>query len=100
MIVKITYSVYLEEVPMEVSKLMDSLDDDFKALHKNLKIASDELVVNSNDVRTPMAKIEHTMKLVEKLQSKLKDCHAILDGYNKVTKKDGAVQQMAAKPVP
>jgi ribosome recycling factor len=88
MIVKITYSVYLEEVPMEVSKLVDELEKEFKKISKNLNIASDELCSNEEDVRTPMAKIEHTMKLVEKLQSKLKDCHAILDGYSRVKDKD------------
>ena len=84
MIVKITYSVDLQEVPMEVSDLMKSLDSEFKILSKNLNLASDELVTNPEDVRTPMAKIDQTMKVVEKLQAKLKDCHAILDGYTKV----------------
>ena len=84
MIVKITYSVNLEEVPMEVSKLIKDLQEEFKTISRSLEIATEELVQNTEDVRTPIAKIEHSIKSVEKLQTKLNDCRAILGGYVRV----------------
>lgn len=88
MIVKITYSVELEEVPMEVAKLIKDLQNEFKSLSKSLNLASEELEQNSEDVRTPIAKIDHTLKSIEKLQVKLKDCQAILDGYARVKQQE------------
>lgn len=84
MIVKITYSVDLEDVPMEVSKLIKDLQEEFKTLSRSLDLASEELEQNNEDVRTPIAKIDHTLKSIEKIQVKLKDCQAILGGYAKV----------------
>ena len=92
MIVKITYSVELEDVPMEVSKLIRELKEEFKLLSKDLQIASDELMENSKDIRTPVAKIDHSLEKIEKLKVKLKDCQAILGGYQGVLlKKNGDI---------
>jgi len=88
MIVKITYSVELEDVPMEVSKLIKDLQQEFKTLSKSLDLASQELEQNNEDVRTPIAKIDHTLKSMEKIQVKLKDCQAILDGYARVKQQE------------
>jgi hypothetical protein len=84
MIVKISYSTDLEEVPMEVSKILGSTKNLFSALDKTLTVACQDLADDNNkeDVRTPMVKIEQSLKTVEKLQAKLKDCYAILEGYN------------------
>jgi DNA repair exonuclease SbcCD ATPase subunit len=95
MIVKITYSVNLEDVPMEVSKLIKDLQEEFKTLSRSLDLASEELEQNSEDVRTPIAKIDHTLKSIEKIQVKLKDCQAILDGYTRVKQ-----QQIIPPPNP
>lgn len=90
MIVKISYSTDLEEVPMEVSKIIGSTKQLFAALDKSLGIASQELADENNkeDVRTPMVKLEQSLKTIEKLEAKLKDCYAILNGYNDVKEKE------------
>lgn len=89
MIVKITYSADLEEVPMEVSKILNSTKTLFAALDKSLGLACQELADDSSkdDVRTPMVKIEQSIKTLEKLEAKLKDCHSILNGYTQVKDK-------------
>jgi len=84
-IVKISYSVFLEDVPMEVAKLARDLQKEFDSLSKNIDTICNELEENPKDVRTPIAKLDHSLKLAEKLSSKLKDCQAILDGYSKVS---------------
>lgn len=90
MIVKITYSTDLEEVPMEVSKILASTKSLFAALDKSLSIACQELTdeASKQDVRTPMVKIEQSLKTLEKLDAKLKDCYSILNGYNNVKEKE------------
>lgn len=86
MIVKITYSTDLEEVPMEVSKILSSTKSLFQALDKSLTVACQELADDSNkdDVRTSIVKIEQSIKTLEKLDAKLKDCYSILNGYTNV----------------
>ena len=71
MIVKITYSTDLEEVPMEVSKILISTKNLFAALDKSLGVACQELTDEQSreDVRTPMVKIEQCLKTVEKLEA-------------------------------
>ena len=90
MIVKITYSADLEEVPVEVSKILGSTKTLFAALDKSLSVACQELTEDTtgDDVRTPMVKIEQSIKTLEKLEAKLKDCYSILNGYTKVKEKD------------
>ena len=90
MIVKITYSTDLEEVPVEVSKILSSTKSLFAALDKNLSLACQELSdeQNKEDVRTPMVKIEQSIRTIEKLDAKLKDCYSILDGYTNVKKQE------------
>jgi len=90
MIVKISYSTDLEEVPMEVSKIINSTKQLFSSLERSLTIASQELAeqVNKDDVRTSMVKIEHSLKTIEKLEAKLKDCYSILNGYNDLKEKE------------
>jgi hypothetical protein len=89
MIVKISYSTDLEEVPMEVSKILGSTKSLFAALDKSLSVAVQELADNQTkeDVRTSMVKIEQSIKTLEKLDAKLKDCYAILNGYDDMKKK-------------
>ena len=90
MIVKISYSTDLEEVPMEVSKILSSTKSLFNALDKSLGIAVQDLADDQNkeDVRTSMVKIEQSIKTLEKLDAKLKDCYAILDGYSGMKEQD------------
>lgn len=84
-IVKVSYSVFLEDVPMEVAKLAREIHKEFDRMSKNIDTICDELEQNPKDVRTPIAKLDHCLKVAQKLSAKLKDCQAILDGYSKVS---------------
>ena len=90
MIVKISYSTDLEEVPVEVSKILGSTKTLFAALDKSLAVACQELAdeTNKEDVRTSMVKIEQSIKTLEKLDAKLKDCYSILNGYTQMKDKE------------
>jgi site-specific recombinase len=90
MIVKITYSTDLEDVPMEVSKILGSTKSLFTALDKSIGIACQELSdeTTKEDVRTSMVKIEQCIKTIEKLDAKLKDCYSILNGYTTMKEKE------------
>jgi len=70
---------------MEVAKLARDLQKEFNLLSKNIDTICSELEENPKDVRTPIAKLDQCLKLAEKLDSKLRDCQAILDGYSKVS---------------
>jgi len=85
MIVKITYSSSLEEVPTEVAKLLQDLEKELSSLSKNL--GSKELRQGTTDVKTVISRLEHCMSSFEALEAKLKDCHAILNGFVGVKEK-------------
>lgn len=85
MIVKITYSSDLEEVPMEVSKLLKDLEKQTLQLAKSLP--TKELSATEPDIKSSVSKLEHCLASVEKLEAKMKDCHAILNGFLGVKEK-------------
>lgn len=86
MIVKITYSSDLEEVPKEVYKILQDVEKETLSLSKNM--GSKELKPDTADVKTAISKLEHAMSSLEKLEAKIKDCHAILVGFLGVKEKE------------
>lgn len=80
MIVKITYSVDLEEIPTEVSKLLRSVQEESTKFFELLDITAEELS-EKKDINISLLKIEKSLDVFEKLEAKLKDSHAILTGY-------------------
>lgn len=82
MIVKLTYSADLDEIPSEVSKIVLGSASDMKDVMQELNKVVKELSVGKDaDVPTALSKIRFALKSVEKLDVKLKDCQSILDGY-------------------
>lgn len=80
MIVKITYSAELEEVPQEVAKIITAVKKESEELFRSLGSSSKELTTEK-DVKAGLIKLEKSLKVIEKLEAKLKDGHAILSGY-------------------
>lgn len=80
MIVKITYSADLEEVPSEVLKIISSVRSESKELFRSLEFSSKELST-IKDIKATLVKLERSLNLLEKLEAKLKDSHSILNGY-------------------
>jgi len=91
MIVKITYSSELEDVPKEVAKILLDLEKQIAVLSKSL--GGKDLKEGTTDVKTAVSKLEHTLSSFEALEAKLKDCHAILNGFLGVKEKQEAEQQ-------
>jgi hypothetical protein len=90
MIVKITYSSELEEVPSEVSKLLQDVEKQLTALAK--KLPGKELAEQEPDIKSAISRLEHSMSGLEKLEAKVKDCHAILVGFLGVKEKKESAQ--------
>lgn len=86
MIVKITYSSDLEEVPTEVSKLLQDVEKQVQSLSK--KFPTKELIDEEPDIRSAVSKLEHSISALEKIEAKVKDCHAILNGFLGVKEKE------------
>ena len=88
MIVKLTYSAELEEVPSEVSKIVDSTVEEIEELAKDLRVAQESLSQRKEpDVKSALAKLKFAMSSLEKLNIKMKDCDSILTGYLGVVEK-------------
>ena len=81
MIVKLTYSAELDEVPAEVGNIVDATASEMSTLSHELELVANDLTKKEPDVKTALSKIEFTMKFIEKLDTKLKDCQSILSGY-------------------
>lgn len=96
MIVKLTYSAELEEVPSEVGKIVDSTVLEMEEVCRDLSSVQNDLTKKEADVKTALSKIEFTMKFIEKLDTKLKDCQSILSGYLSVLEQQN--QQEDTKP--
>jgi len=94
MIVKLTYSAELEEVPSEVAKIVDSTVLEMEDICRDLSGVHSDLTKKEADVKTAISKIEFAMKFVEKLDTRLKDCQSILSGYASV------LEQQAQKQSP
>lgn len=82
-IVKITYSAELEEVPTEVSKILSSVSTDVEKVNSGLKSTSSELS-EQKDVNVSIMKLENTMKQLDVIEAKIRDCHSILTGYRNI----------------
>jgi len=88
MIVKITYSTDVKDVPQEVVKLLNSLKKEAADLASSIGGVSKEVKESGNDVRGPILKTEAVMEECDKLLSRLKDCHAILHGYKNLLEQE------------
>ena len=96
MIVKITYSSDLEEVPTEVSKLLQDVEKQVLSLSK--KFPTKELIDDEPDIRSAVSKLEHSIAALEKIEAKVKDCHAILNGFLGVKEKSEEKEEQESKP--
>lgn len=85
MIVKITYSSELEDVPQEVSKILIDLEKQISLFAKRL--GGKELKQGTIDVKTCVSQLDHSISTFKALEEKLKDCHAILSGFLGVKEK-------------
>lgn len=81
MIVKITYSADVKDIPNEVSKLLDSTSTNLSEVLDDIKSLVKELKRSEVDVVSSISKIEHDINLLETIDMKLKDSHSILSGY-------------------
>lgn len=97
MIVKLTYSADLDEVPGEVAKIVNSVNGELQNLTKDLTLVSTNLENVEPDVKTALSKIQFAMKFVEKVNLKLKDCESILSGYLGVVEKKEETTTQKAK---
>lgn len=93
MIVKLTYSAELEEVPSEVGKIVDSTVLEMEDICRDLSGVQSDLTKKEADVKTALSKIEFAMKFVEKLDTRLKDCQSILSGYISVLEQQETEKQ-------
>ena len=93
MIVKLTYSAELEEVPSEVGKIVDSTVLEMEDICRDLSGVQSDLTKKEADVKTALSKIEFAMKFVEKLDTRLKDCQSILSGYISVLEQQQTQKQ-------
>ena len=100
MIVKLTYSAELEEVPGEVGKIVDSTILEMEDVCRDLSGVQSDLTKKEADVKTALSKIEFAMKFVEKLDTRLKDCKSILSGYMTVLEqqKEQSTPQTVKQP--
>lgn len=77
--VKISYGINVEEVPEEISILLDYAYAKESALNKQLELV-DELV-DSEDLETAIGIINNTRRTLVDLDSRLADIEAIARGY-------------------
>jgi small-conductance mechanosensitive channel len=90
MIVKITYSTDVKNVPQEVFKLLSSLKKEAADLSNSIGESSKEIKSSSEDVRGSIIKIESAIEECERLLSRLKDSHAIVHGYRNLLEQEKA----------
>ena len=88
MIVKITYSTDVKDVPQEVCKLLSSLKKETLDLSNSIVDVSKEVKSSNEDVRSSIIKLEATISDFERVLSRLKDSHAILHGYRNLIEKE------------
>lgn len=103
MIVKLTYSAELDEVPSEVASMVDKTSQDLEELLEDLRFVSESLHKTEPDVASSLSKIKFAMRFVEKLDTRLKDCDSILSGYSNVIeqqeqKNQSPVQEVSTDP--
>lgn len=88
MIVKITYSTDVKDVPQEVCKLLSSLKKETSDLTTSISEVSKEVKSSNEDVRSSIIKLEATISDFERVLSRLRDSHAILHGYRNLVEKE------------
>ena len=101
MIVKLTYSAELDDVPSEVGKIMETTVSEMETLVQDLDTVAGNLTRAEPDVQTGLSKVKFALKFVEKLETRLKDCESILSGYANVIEqqKEQEKQKQAEVPV-
>lgn len=77
--VKITYGINVEEVPEEVSVLLDYAYNKQAALDKQLELIAD--LVDGEDLDTAIGILNNTRRTLVELDSRLADIEAIARGY-------------------
>lgn len=75
MLVKISYTTELEDVPRETAKIVSSVSSEIKKLAKELDASTD-----IEDFEILLQKIKKSLKVLKKLDAKLEDCASILEG--------------------
>lgn len=77
--VNIAYSVELDDIPIEVEKLMSDVIDrinDFSELYENI-----ETLLQANNHDGAIADIKDFRRELFKVDQRLSDCQAVLEGY-------------------
>ena len=85
--VKITYGINMEEVPEEVSNLLDYAYNKHSMLDSQLELI-DELV-NNEDLDTAIVVINNARRSLVDLDSRLADIESIAHGYTNYQKEEG-----------
>jgi len=85
--VKITYGINMEEVPEEVSNLLDYAYNKHSMLDSQLELI-DELV-NNEDLDTAIVVINNARRSLIDLDSRLADIESIAHGYTNYQKEEG-----------
>ena len=99
MIVKLTYSAELDDVPSEVGKIMETTVSEMKTLVQDLDAVAENLTRAEPDVQTGLSKVKFALKFIEKLDTRLKDCESILSGYaNVLEQQEKEKQEAKAEP--
>ena len=97
MIVKLTYSAELDEVPSEVGRILSHTNTEMSELCRELESVAGSLQKSEPDVKSSLSRIEHTLKFLDKLDAKLKDCQSILSGYLSVLEQQSQPAQTTSQ---
>ena len=92
-----TYSTELDDVPSEVGKIVDSTVTEMEIVSGDLESVANDLAKKDADVKSALSKIEFTMRFIEKLDTRLKDCQSILSGYVAVLEQQNQKEEPVTK---
>lgn len=82
--VKISYTAEVEDVPLEVSNILNTLDAQSHELQELINEV--QTLLNSKEpVSLTKIKLKLMSDRLQKMFARLTDCQVILDGYEKVT---------------
>lgn len=82
--VKISYTAEVEDVPAEVSNILNTLSTQSSELQE-LIYEAQGLLNDKDPVSLPKIKLKLMSDKLQKMFARLTDCQVILDGYEKVT---------------